>query len=126
MAAKSKTNVAKDGDRNSKYFHKCASQRRQINTTKRISNDRGQCARSQEDVSGLFEAFYHDHFQSSQPAGIDEIVEDFGPIVNAEMNRKLLRELTTKEIKCAIFEINPLSSPGLDGFSAGFTKIIGV
>lgn len=40
--------------------------------------------------------------------------------MTAEMNSKILCEFTSLEVKKAIFQMNPLSSPGLDGFPFHF------
>lgn len=36
------------------------------------------------------------------------------------MIEQLLKEFTNDEIRQAVFDLDPLSSPGPDGFSAGF------
>ncbi|XP_042939332.1 uncharacterized protein LOC122274351 [Carya illinoinensis] len=53
-------------------------------------------------------------------AGIEEALQGMEPMVTLEMNRNLLAECTFEEVKNAVFEMQPLSSPGPDGFCAGF------
>ncbi|XP_042939571.1 uncharacterized protein LOC122274613 [Carya illinoinensis] len=110
----------KEGDKNSKYFHKCATQRRQWNEIKVIENESGKKARSQEDISLLFQDYYQNLFESSNPRNIEDVLRDIEPGVTDEMNRQLVKECSLAEVKQAVFEMNPMSAPSLDGFSAGF------
>lgn len=106
----------REGDRNTKYFHMCANQRKNSNAISKVSNGEGFCASNQEDISNLFQLFYQYLFTTSQPKGITESLSHLGNSVTDDMNLLLLKEFTTEEIETAIFEMNSLSSPGLDGF----------
>ncbi|XP_042952189.1 uncharacterized protein LOC122289271 [Carya illinoinensis] len=89
-------------------------------TIKVVKNDRGECAREHESICSLFQSFYQDLFQSSHPKGIEEALQDMEPMVTLEMNKNFLVECTFEEVKSAVFEMQPLSSPCPDGFSVGF------
>ncbi|KAF5470780.1 hypothetical protein F2P56_011269, partial [Juglans regia] len=58
----------KDGDRITKFFHKCASQRKQVNTIKQIISEDGSLALSQEEIAKTFQSFYQNLFSSSNPS----------------------------------------------------------
>ncbi|XP_041000307.1 uncharacterized protein LOC121246265 [Juglans microcarpa x Juglans regia] len=49
-----------------------------------------------------------------------EALVDLNPAVTPEMNSQLTKACSYDGVKCALFEMDPLSSPGPDGFSAGF------
>lgn len=42
------------------------------------------------------------------------------PSVSGDMNQRLLGDFTEEEVKVALFQMNPLSAPNLDGFPASF------
>lgn len=53
-----KQNWYKDGDRNIKFFHACASQRRKINHIASISNEVNQIFTEEEDISEAFRDYF--------------------------------------------------------------------
>ncbi|XP_035551044.1 uncharacterized protein LOC118349646 [Juglans regia] len=111
----------KDGDRNSKFFHKCANQRRKTNEIKNLVCEDG---RMINDDIGISEAFINQHYQAifstMHPSIFDECLRNTQPKVTEDMNNNLSRSFTTEEVKGALFQMNPLGSPGPDGFSAVF------
>lgn len=109
-----------EGDRNTKYFHSCATQRKKINSIKSISDGEGNMATNPEDISRLFHSFFHNLFSSSQPSSLDVCLEPLDGCVTDEVNESLTKELTTCEVKKIIFSMNALSSLGPDNFPAYF------
>ncbi|XP_041000807.1 uncharacterized protein LOC121246650 [Juglans microcarpa x Juglans regia] len=110
----------KEGDKNSNFFHRCATQRRQSNEIKEIENERGEKARNQMEISQLFQEYYQFLFKTSNPRDIDAALCDIESLVTPEMNRQLEKECSFDEVKKVVFEMDSLSSQGPDGFSAGF------
>ncbi|XP_074266898.1 uncharacterized protein LOC141590190 [Silene latifolia] len=51
-----------------------------------------------------------------------ELGADNGPCVTEEDKLRLVQDITSSEIKAALFSIDSNSSPGVDGFSSGFFK----
>ncbi|XP_042954664.1 uncharacterized protein LOC122291085 [Carya illinoinensis] len=86
------------GDRNTKYFHACATQRRKRNWIKKISDEEGRELIAQEDISDAFTRYYAGIFQSSMPT--DECIEDclksVEPKVTLSMNEELVKVLLLK------------------------------
>lgn len=85
-----------------------------------MSNGEGLSAIGQEEISRMFQSFYYELFTTSNPKGIIEALAHFDLVVTEEMNMILRRESSREEIEKAIFEMNPLSSPGSDGFPVVF------
>ncbi|XP_042956301.1 uncharacterized protein LOC122292146 [Carya illinoinensis] len=54
------------------------------------------------------------------PTTIEACISGMTSKVSEDMNRNLLLELTSQEVKEAVFQMTPLSSPGPDGFPAQF------
>ncbi|CAI9782582.1 unnamed protein product [Fraxinus pennsylvanica] len=117
---RSKQMWLKCGDKNTTYFHKCASLRKQRNTIRSILNDRGEMSTTQDEIGNTFQLFYQHLFSSSHPTGIEEVIQDLETMVSSDMNDQLQRSCTDEEVKRALFEMDPMSSPGPDGFSADF------
>ncbi|CAB4309818.1 unnamed protein product [Prunus armeniaca] len=86
---------AKVGDSNSKFFHQKASSRHRKSA-----------------LSGLYDS---EGCNTFEPLGA--LVADR---VTPEMNKILLSEFTTNEVKHALFQMHPSKAPGLDGMSPFF------
>lgn len=87
---------------------------------RRIDKEVGSITTTPEEISKVFYQFYKGLFSSSNPERIDGCLNSMTPKVNVEMNSILTKRFIEVEIKVAIFQMNPLSSPGLDGFPAAF------
>lgn len=57
---------------------------------------------------------------------LDESVFDYGPCVDEETGRRLAADVTSEEIRDALFSIHDENAPGPDGFSARFLKLPGI
>ncbi|XP_040990995.1 uncharacterized protein LOC121238231 [Juglans microcarpa x Juglans regia] len=110
----------REGDRNTKFFHQCASLRRKVNMIKKLVDDDGQEVHSNERISSLFQDYYKEFFSTSSPENISTCLESMEPRVTEDMNANLTRIYTQQEIEEALFQMEGLSSPGLDGFPAAF------
>ncbi|XP_042969022.1 uncharacterized protein LOC122301695 [Carya illinoinensis] len=110
----------RDGDRNTKYFHRCATHRKQMNSIKVVTSEEGVREHSQEGIARVFQAFYQVLFSTSHPENIDEALQSVQPCVSEDMNFWLTKAFTEEEVTAAIKGMNPLGSPGPDGFPAVF------
>lgn len=70
--------------------------------------------------------FFNALFTSSNPFAIDNCLCGMNTKVTTDMNSKLLMNFFDLEVKEAVFQMSPLSSPGLDGFPAQFYQKIGI
>ncbi|XP_042944508.1 uncharacterized protein LOC122278379 [Carya illinoinensis] len=110
----------RDGDRNSKFFHKCANQRRKNNGILKLMRTDESFTTDLREISSLFSQYYQDLFTSSNPRGIEACLNQVHPRVDREMNANLTKQFSAEEVKCAIFHMNPMGSPGPDGYPALF------
>jgi hypothetical protein len=108
------------GDKNSKYFHACASQRRRKNLISSILDSKGDRRETQAGVEEAFVEHFRDILSSSGPRGMEECLSHVPLKVTAEMNCKLLGEVSGDEVRNAVFQMAPMKSPGPDGFPAAF------
>lgn len=115
----------KDGDRNSAFFHRRASNRRSRNKIKGLNDENGDWISNPAAVSGIL-ARYYDHIFKSE--GVDdhdamsEVLQTIQPRVTTSMNDSLVAHYTDEEIKQALFQMHPSNSPGPDGMSPFFYK----
>jgi hypothetical protein len=111
----SKIDWLREGDRNTKHFHRKAVWRARKNKVKLIIDDNGMTHTDQGNMGQLFLNHFQNLFTadaSIDPMPVLNLLEEK---VTGEMNEKLCAEFTEKEIADALFQIGPLKVPGPDG-----------
>ncbi|XP_074304740.1 uncharacterized protein LOC141639532 [Silene latifolia] len=103
----------KDGDRNTKYFHRKGGQRKQKN---KIWKGTG----GEKDVKAAAVDFFRKLFQSSHPSVSDDILEDVRGRVTEEMNVCFRAEYKGDEVVEALNQMHPLKALGPDGMNELF------
>ena len=98
------------GDRNTRFFHCKATQRKRRNHIAGIWNHVDEWCTEQSQISDMFLDYYKQLFTSSNPieliAGIDSIPR----VVTEEMNGILTSEFQTWEIDNALKQMAPLKA----------------
>uniref|UniRef100_A0A2N9FFZ2 Reverse transcriptase domain-containing protein n=1 Tax=Fagus sylvatica TaxID=28930 RepID=A0A2N9FFZ2_FAGSY len=102
------------GDRNTRYFHCRATQRKRKNHVTRLRTQDGQWTATQAQVPPLFVEYYKSLFQTANPDQVEQVVEDIQCVVTAEMNSQLISEFTAVEVEIALKQMAPLKAPGPD------------
>ena len=111
--------VAK-GDKNTKYFHAVATQRKQSNFIKGISDADGFWQSEEGVVSKIFVEFYTRIFLSSNTHDLDRVLEGVKRAVTDSMNAELLKPYNKEEVDVAIKQMAPLKALGRDGIPPFF------
>ena len=106
--------VAK-GDKNTRYFHGVATQRKRRNFIKGIKDGEEAWQTDEGVVSGIFVEFYTRLFTQSQPHDLDRVVEGVRRVVTVDTNAKLVKPYTMEEIDTTIKQIAHLKAPSLNG-----------
>ncbi|KAF5464491.1 hypothetical protein F2P56_014564 [Juglans regia] len=117
---RAKQHWLKHGDRNTHYFHMQASQRRKTNYIKRVEASQGRIVTEQAEIGGVFIGFFSSLFASTHPTNFENCLFALGSKLDLEMQAWLMTPFNKEHIKEAIVQMNPLGSPGPDGFPAQF------
>uniref|UniRef100_A0A803Q1F8 Reverse transcriptase domain-containing protein n=1 Tax=Cannabis sativa TaxID=3483 RepID=A0A803Q1F8_CANSA len=112
----------KHGDRNTKFFHYKASQRRRKNLIEGLYDDRLQWQSSLKKISEIVVNYFTKLFsKSNHRVEIRDILVGCVPNrISNEENRLLLQPFDEQDVKSAMFQIHPLKAPGKDGLPGLF------
>ena len=119
---RAQTHWLKNGDRNTKFYHAFASERRRRNRIKKLVRDDGGIVEDEQEIHNLITNFYKDLFCSCAGNRYDELLSQVEPKVTPLMNQILMKEFTDDEIKAALDSMGDLKAPGMDGMPALFFK----
>ena len=103
------------GDKNTRYFHGTATQRKRRNFIKGLKDDQGVWQREEEVVSNLLVGYFGSLFTFSDPHNLDSVLEGVQAVVTEDMNAKLVERYTVDEVAATIKEMALLKAPRLDG-----------
>ena len=103
------------GDKNTKYFHAVATQRKRRNFIKGIRDDEGVWQAEDEVVSSVFVDFYTRIFTSSNVHDLDRVLKGVNKFGSDSMNTELLKPYSKEEVDIAIKQMAPLKAPSPDG-----------
>jgi hypothetical protein len=117
---RAKTDWLKNGDRNTRYYHACASMHRKKNFISRILNERGQTCTSEEDINTAFTEYFSGLFTASPQGDLAKCLQHVASRIDGDMNASLLKPFLEEEVQCALFQMAPTKTPGPDGYPAGF------
>lgn len=109
-------------DRNTRFFHGYASERKRRNKIRKLVKDDGSVVTEEQEMLQLLTDYYQNLFHSSAGGRYDELLQHVTPRVTEEMNSALCKEFSDLEIKSALDGIGDLKAPGVDGMPALFYK----
>ncbi|CAM8923717.1 unnamed protein product [Rhodiola kirilowii] len=120
---RSRISWLKFGDQNTKFFHACANQRRKKNWIKELRDARGNRFSDRNKLTCMAADYFDDIFSPSfGENAIDwsHQLESLQPVITDEFNQLLIGDISEEEVRRAVFSINPLKAPGIDGFPTLF------
>ncbi|GMI83381.1 hypothetical protein HRI_002007400 [Hibiscus trionum] len=117
---RARTNWLKNGDMNTTFFHKSASQRRKTNRVQKLYNNQGALIEDEHEMSTVATNYFKDLFHSQGSSSMDTILQGINCCISPEMNSDLEKNFEEKKILHAIKSMSPLKACGEDGLGAIF------
>ncbi|KAL5544765.1 hypothetical protein UlMin_008549 [Ulmus minor] len=125
---RSRVSWLRDRDKNTKFFHRKASNRRFKNEILGIYDENGCWQTEVGLVKSVFRDYFTAIFSSSNPSLelIKKVIDSIPCRVSEEENCYLLRPFVVDDMKAALFDMNPTKAPRFDGLpTLFFPKILG-
>lgn len=110
----------KDGDRNTKFFHRKASQRRKVNEITKLKDDQGIWWRGEENVEKILIHYFSDLFVSAGPTEVAETCDVVRDKLYPDLRNWCAMPYTADDVQNALNDMHPLKPPGSDGLPALF------
>ena len=102
------------GDKNTKFFHQRASQRRRRNQIIGVFNDEDSWCTDDNEIANVAKNYFHNLFTTAHPDHtiMENVLDLVDRRITDDMNGILLRPYTAGEIKKALFQMHPSKSLG--------------
>jgi hypothetical protein len=110
----------KHGDKNTRFFHQKASQRRKKNRIEAITNSMGIVQTSHDNIETTLISHFQGLFTSQTTTHIPETVDVVKNCITEHMYNYLQEDFTMDEVTNAIKDMKSLAAPGPDGMPALF------
>jgi hypothetical protein len=108
------------GDKNTRFFHLRASQRKKKNKITKLKKEDGSVTEDASKMGSVTTRFYKNLYRSEGTSDMEAVLNTVLVKVTPEMNVGLLRPFEEKEVKEALFQMFPTKALGPDGFLAHF------
>jgi hypothetical protein len=120
---KSRVQWLKEGERNTKFFHRTVMHRRHVNRITHLEDGQGNIVREHSKIEAELINFYRDlltETQEDRTEAIQRITRHIPTLVTPEQNAALTRPITQEEVDQAVRDMPPGKAPGPDGFTTDF------
>ncbi|KAL6225497.1 hypothetical protein ACLB2K_004347 [Fragaria x ananassa] len=116
---RSKALWLKVGDRNTAYFHRRASNRKQRNSLKGLCNVAGERVTDRKDIESVVTSYYSSLFSTDgvNPMALNLILDSVQARVTLAQNHELLAPYMDCEVKAALFQMHTNRTAANDHFS---------
>eukprot|EP00253_Pinus_taeda_P008881 PITA_08881 len=120
---KSRVQWLREGERNTKFFHKEMVQHRQRNRIFSIKNQEGQRVLQHEEIEKVLVNHFKDILRepkTNRSYAIAKISREIPNVVTRDQNLALMRKITMEEVEDIVRNIKRNKAPGLDGYTIEF------
>ena len=119
-AQRSRISWLKHGDKNTKFFHSKASQRKWRNYIQSIKNADDVWVEEEDDIAGVVVEYFENLFKAGTCERVEECLNTVTPKITPNMQNILSSTFSADEVKTALFQMGPPKAPGPDGMNAFF------
>lgn len=117
---RSRANWLRHGDRNTRFFHTKASQRRKRNTIEELETADGRKVEEDKDLYEVLAYYFIPLFSSTGPTEIEEVTSLVAGRITAQHEQILSKPFSREEVEEALFQMHSTKAPGAEGLPALF------
>lgn len=117
---RARTNWIHMGDRNTSFFQKSTTQRRQRNMIKKLEDGNGYMVEGDIGLLSLASSFFKDLFASKPIQNSSNLMSEIRSCLSKDLNEELMEKFNAEEVLEAIKSMALLKASGIDGFTALF------
>lgn len=104
----------REGDRNTRYFHRKAMWRQKKNTVSKNRDESGSWVNDSDKMKAMAAQFFMDLYREDPEVDPSTILNFVKCRVTVDMNVSLTKNITNEEIADVVFQIGPMKAPGPD------------
>jgi mannosylglycoprotein endo-beta-mannosidase len=120
---KSRVHWLKEGEKNTKFFHRAMMHRRHINRITHLEDGQGNLIKDHSKIEERLLQYYQDLLTEppqDRTDAIRKVTRHIPTLVTPEQNAALTRPITQEEVDQAVKEMQTGKAPGPDGFTVDF------
>ena len=114
-----------EGDKNTRFFHLRASQRRRKNHITKLRKPDGQLTDNEDEMDALASAFYKELYTSEGADDMERVLSTVPPKVTTAMNEQLMTPFEKEEAKLCFSRCSRRRRPDQMGYRHTFSSVIG-
>eukprot|EP00253_Pinus_taeda_P001635 PITA_01635 len=122
---KSRIQWLKEGEQNTKFFHRSTLDYRGVNKILSLKNDQGECIENHQGIATLLTEHFNNIAQEPEidrTEAIRNLIKSITEFISNEQNQALSREVSLEEVEEVVKEMPNDKASGLDGFTINFYK----
>lgn len=106
-------------DRNTKFFHRTATVRRQRNKVTGLLDANNEWVFDEDAVKDMVLDFWSKLYTADRHVGMGLTMHRFPTVPTLDMEM-VIRSIVLEDIRAALFDMDPNKAPGIDGYPASF------
>ncbi|XP_074328246.1 uncharacterized protein LOC141666148 [Apium graveolens] len=116
---RAKQHWLREGEKNTRFFHKFSSTRKEHNNITKLQIANGDCKETDAEIQEIIMDYFNNLFCSTG-AAINLPAQLEFPGLSEPQSKMLVTPIVEEEVKCDVFSMHSDKSPGIDGLNPGF------